>query len=647
MPWVFDTDSFIVKAEGVFDTDAMIAAIYGTDDLSLAGIRNALYTQQHNFDDFEGQMMNPFVMDAVEMAIKSGQLDKEIGRIIHSGPDTPGYDQAMRQAMRVGKPLVNEAAKRQIEINREAGHGFAEPNLPFVETQGDEADWQLDNTYYNGATSTVNARKEGRRGKGAANPFNAQGQLVTDITSGMNNNREGWFRWYEEGAKELGLVETRYNQRGEPRNEKRFVIPAHLVHTNTTTVNDDKLLMMIANFLKQQQAAGVDPLQAKALLQDQPFMHRAQHMGLSNYDSIHGAIERRRMQNEEIRNNLMEPTTDEDLDAGEAMPSIPGMRNIDSSIIPPDAQDEAWVRWINNHNYGSHNKSAVKSMMDAFDMDEEQAKAIFDRANMKPKDSGIKGNRASRIYQLLYMHEMDKHGGNLPPDHHYTGPRPPLDGRGIEPGQPAEPQPPQPPQPGQPVIPEPAPRNPEPGPLPMGPQVVTGRPPINPRPAPPPINPPPVNNVAQARSTATGNQVNLNPSRFQSLIDQQNGNIPLSESDFIEPTVGAKLSRFAELLGRATRNDIFRRSDEFKNEIETYIEDVQMEMAKTVIEDYHDIRKMDMNNPLDIAILGSRIQRPTNDVLSILHTRGDWRNIAKSFDVSHRDVQLVKVALNE
>ena len=398
--------------------------------------------------------------------------------------------------------------------------------------------------------------------------------------------------------------------------------------------------------LKQQQAAGVNPMQAKALLQDQPFMHRAQHMGLSNYDSIHGAIERRRMQNEEIRNNLMEPTTDEDLDAGEAMPSIPGMRNIDSSIIPPDAQDESWVRWINNHNYGSHNKSAVKSMMDAFDMDEEQAKAIFDRANMKPKDSGIKGNRASRIYQLLYMHEMDKHGGNLG---HYTGPRPPLDGRGIEPGQPAEPEPPQQPPvpPGQPAIPPEAPRNPEPGPPPMGPQVVTGRPPINPRPAPPPMNPPPVNNVAQARSTATGNQVNLNPLRFQPTIGQQNQDIPLSESGNIEPTVGAKLSRFAELLGRATRNDIFRRSDEFKNEIETYIEDVQMEMAKTVIEDYHDIRKMDMNNPLDIAILGSRIQRPTNDVLSILHTRGDWRNIAKSFDVSHRDVQLVKVALNE
>ncbi len=647
MPWVFDTDSFIVKAEGVFDTDAMIAAIYGTDDLSLAGIRNALYSQQHNFDDFEGQMVNPFVMDAVEMAIKSGQLDKEIGRIIHSGPDTPGYDQAMREAMRVGKPLVNQAARRQIEINREAGHGFAEPKLPFVETAGDSADWNLDNEYHNGATSTVNARKEGRRGKGAANPYNAQGQLVTNIVSGMNNNREGWFRWYEEGAKEEGLVETRYNKRGEPRNEKRFVIPAHLVHPNTTTANDKEHLMMIANFLKQQQAAGVNPMQAKALLQDQPFMHRAQHMGLSNYDSIHGAIERRRMQNEEIRNNLMEPTTDEDLDAGEAMPSIPGMRNIDSSIIPPDAQDEAWVRWINNHNYGSHNKSAVKSMMDAFDMDEEQAKAIFDRANMKPKDSGIKGNRASRIYQLLYMHEMDKHGGNLPPDHHYTGPRPPLDGRGIEPGQPAEPEPPQPPQPGQPVIPEPAPRNPEPGPLPMGPQVVTGRPPINPRPAPPPMNPSPVNNVAQARSTATGNQVNLNPLRFQPTIGQQNQDIPLSESGNIEPTVGAKLSRFAELLGRATRNDIFRRSDEFKNEIETYIEDVQMEMAKTVIEDYHDIRKMDMNNPLDIAILGSRIQRPTNDVLSILHTRGDWRNIAKSFDVSHRDVQLVKVALNE
>ena len=129
-------------------------------------------------------------------------------------------------------------------------------------------------------------------------------------------------------------------------------------------------------------------------------------------------------------------------------------------------------------------------------------------------------------------------------------------------------------------------------------------------------------------------------------INNQNPNIPLSESNSVGPTVGEKLSRFAELLGRASSSDIFRRSDEFKSEIEDYIEGVQVELAKTVIDDYHDIQKMDINNPLDIAIVSSRIQRPTTDVISIFHTRGDWRNIAKSFHISHEDVQLVKVALN-
>ena len=144
-------------------------------------------------------------------------------------------------------------------------------------------------------------------------------------------------------------------------------------------------------------------------------------------------------------------------------------------------------------------------------------------------------------------------------------------------------------------------------------------------------------------------QYDVAPSRMGAMargINNQNTNIPLSESDSVGPTVGERLSRFAELLGRASSNDIFRRSDEFKTEIEDYIEGVQVELAKTVIEDYQDIKKMDINNPLDIAILGSRIQRPTNDVITIFHTRGDWRNIAKSFHVDHKDVQLVKVALN-
>ena len=90
MPWVFDTDSFIIKSEGIFDFDQFINTIMGTEDVSLAGLQNAVYGMDHNFDDFEGRQMNAYEADAIEMAIRSGKIDANIGQIIHSGPGTPG-----------------------------------------------------------------------------------------------------------------------------------------------------------------------------------------------------------------------------------------------------------------------------------------------------------------------------------------------------------------------------------------------------------------------------------------------------------------------------------------------------------------------------------------------------------------------------
>ncbi len=640
MPWVFDTDSFIIKSEGIFDFDAFIASIMQNDDTSMAGYQNAVYGLNHNFDDFEGQQMNPYEADAIEMAIRSGKIDDNIGRIIHSGPETPGYAEAVQQALVVGRPLVNAAAERQIAINEEKGTGFAKPQLPFG------PDGRLNAQYVmgNGATSTVNQQKAGmgidgrmkqRKGEGSFNPM-LNGKLVHSVLSGRDNRQEGWARWYEDGAKQLNLVETRYKEDGQVRGDRRYVIPAHYVHKDVISINDKVLLTTIGNHIKGLQGQGMAPEQIKADLTQQPFMFNALHHSNHNYDSIHGRVDRKHQENQEIRDGLMQPVEDDDLDAAAGQPGIPGLNTVDRSIIPPDAQGDAWARWTNNKNYGSHNNKSVKQMMSAFDMEEEEAKAIFDKANMSPAQSGLKGGRESRLYQALYQHEMDKHGGNLPDDHHYTGPRPPLDGRGIEPGQPAAPpvvaQPPaRPEQPPQPNIPAEAPVNPPAPPLPLGPQVVA--------------RPPPMGNLAPKPQT----QFDVAPSRMGEMargINNQNGNIPLSESNSVGPTVGEKLSRFAELLGRASSSDIFRRSDEFKSEIEDYIEGVQVELAKTVIDDYHDIQKMDINSPLDIAIVSSRIQRPTTDVISIFHTRGDWRNIAKSFHISHEDVQLVKVALN-
>ena len=79
---------------------------------------------------------------------------------------------------------------------------------------------------------------------------------------------------------------------------------------------------------------------------------------------------------------------------------------------------------------------------------------------------------------------------------------------------------------------------------------------------------------------------------------------------------------------------------------EDYIEEVQMELAKTVIEDKLPIKKMEIESPFDVAMLSSQIQKASSTVIAIYHTRGDWRNIAKSFGVPHESVQLVKVSLH-
>ena len=634
MPWVFDTDSFIIKSEGIFDFDAFIATIMQNEDTSMAGYQNAVYGLNHNFDDFEGQQISPYEADAIEMAIRSGKLDANIGRIIHAGPQTPGYEEAVQQAKIVGKPLVNAAAERQNEINK-TKHGWAEIPVPFG------PDGRLNSLYdrSRGATSTVNNQKQGRKGEGSFYPL-LNGKLVQNIQSGRDNKQEGWARWYEDGAKQLNLVETAYNERGDPKGDRKYVIPSHYVHRNTISINDKNLLVRIGNHIKGLQGQGMAPEQIKADLIQQPFMFNTLHHSNHNYDSIHGRVERKHQENREIKDGLMQPVEDDDLDAAAGQPGIPGLDSIDGSIIPPDAQGEAWARYAGEASYHPNRTNKVADGLKRhFGMDDEEANALLARVYSPPGESGLKGSRRNRLFQALYQYEMDKHGGNLPGDHHYTGPRPPLDGRGIEPGQPAAPPvvgqppapPPQPPQPPDPNIPPNAPVNPPAPPLPLGPQVVA--------------TPPPMGNLAPKPQT----QYDVAPSRMGAMargINNQNSNIPLSESNSVGPTVGEKLSRFAELLGRASSNDIFRRSDEFKSEIEDYIEGVQVELAKTVIDDYHDIQKMDINNPLDIAIVSSRIQRPTTDVISIFHTRGDWRNIAKSFHISHEDVQLVKVALN-
>ena len=103
--------------------------------------------------------------------------------------------------------------------------------------------------------------------------------------------------------------------------------------------------------------------------------------------------------------------------------------------------------------------------------------------------------------------------------------------------------------------------------------------------------------------------------------------------------------RIADILMNLREgNTEFSKSD--AQDVERYLEMVQLELAKATIEDKYDVPNFNIDSPTDIAMMGAHIQRPTTDVIGILFTKGDWRNIAKTMGVDHEQVQLVKVAFS-
>jgi len=85
-----------------------------------------------------------------------------------------------------------------------------------------------------------------------------------------------------------------------------------------------------------------------------------------------------------------------------------------------------------------------------------------------------------------------------------------------------------------------------------------------------------------------------------------------------------------------------------KEEIENALESVQYELA---LQDESIIKAlphtpMSSSSAADISLIAGQIQRPVSDVVAILNSRGDWREIAKSMDIPIDCIQLVKVTFN-
>jgi hypothetical protein len=86
-----------------------------------------------------------------------------------------------------------------------------------------------------------------------------------------------------------------------------------------------------------------------------------------------------------------------------------------------------------------------------------------------------------------------------------------------------------------------------------------------------------------------------------------------------------------------------------KEDIESMLETVQCQIAlqDDTIAKSVPHTPMIQSNATDLAMMAGQIQRPVSDVVAILNSRGDWREMSKSMDIPLDCIQLVKVTFND
>ena len=250
--WMFNHSNFLVhspdsliKSYGIVDLDMLVNYLMNDPEGSQMDLKrleqelsNPNSALHHSLDpDFNDTGLNPYEEDAIHMATLKGKITKEEARILNN-PDLqnyPGIAQIRKKALGEGAKLVNEAARKQNQMN-----GTNEP-LPF--TEGGE----LRMEYRNAVASKI--YDQTKADSTHFNPRNSQGKLVTRLISTKQHSggrEESYARWYGPAARELGFLPTK---KGKGKIDD-LSIPAHYVHKNTVNLNDRGLLGQVFNTIK-------------------------------------------------------------------------------------------------------------------------------------------------------------------------------------------------------------------------------------------------------------------------------------------------------------------------------------------------------------------------------------------------------------
>lgn len=606
MPLV-ELDRFLLlKGHGIYNIHEFIDAMLGSNS-----VEEGYASLNDNHHDLNHNSFSGVEADAVKLAVELhlGNLTQQDVDIINAGEgaNPQAWYQAFQKAVNAGAPMINEAIQKTNEYNRKAssltGETLREIPLAF---QQDMGNW-----------ISVQAWRTPVLGYKGEGTFNSQGALVTQYVSKLTGKPETYARPYFIGLQQM-RAEAHPNGKVPKASDE---INPNILHGDSLFIKDNnlrsKFALAVQGIKNQNPNAHPEELKQMALetLRTNPAFSKFAGIRHSGGLTL-GKYSPQAITEMAARQDMEQINTEQD--------SYQNLLN----FVHPELRNHAAFRTTGNSYY--HNENVSNKMLKLYQQhhgwDEDTTRAVYQDAY----SGNYSGNSRDKLLQAIRNQEMKDgkpptwaenavipSGYGIPsPVDEQTMPQqnqdivtPPEEARQVQPTTPIE-------QIAQ--LPPPPPILPTPEAPPQNAHVVGA----SPTPQNPPPTPPPTLNAYPSKPTPVQN------------------------------TGRGFLDNLMYRLGYAYESlfPSFGKSEEMtdKEMIKSMLENIQLELAKSeCVESSLTKNSKSIHSLNDVSLVAKKMNRPNNDIISIFHSRGDWREIAKSFDMTHEEVQLVKVVFNE
>ena len=582
-------DQFVIqKGMGHYDFNELLERLIGNmeDDGSLGDFPKAKM-------DIGGGHMTGVEADAAWEAIYQGLITPEEAALVHAGPQ-PGmegeYRAALDKAITAGSATINQA----IELTNTMKNQKHQEDL-MAGKEPKEAQWDIPPAFTTDMGKAVlsPAWRDGAWGpmdKGKHWILDQWNRPVLRVGNRDQQNKfpESWARPYQDGLKQI---------RGG--GNTREYIESHRVHPNSVYINIEAKNHIYDLFDKLSKQ-GYRPHNITPEILRHAW---SQDETLSNHQP-HQHTPLQRIYN--IRDSA--PFAQESVDNGEAMVEQANQPEIDPMAHMESFNEEIFLTprgknmWESGHlrdNQRRYAPAMYRQFLEHHGIDPSTA------PSMEELQGQGKHGKLGNLMRGLHQLRMAQGQGQAPP----ADPVPEGLPQGRVPNQ----------APPEQAIVQPPAQAPVVAPVP---QQAPPNQPIPQQPQPQPI-------PQQAPPQRINPQVSAQP--------------PL-----VQPGWRGMTERIGELIGSGAGRvaNWFNKEDISKQQIEDMLESVQCDLARqeeqiTKMLPHTQLKK---ESATDIAFMAGQLERPSSDVVTILNSRGDWREMAKSMDVPIEIIQVVKVA---